>query len=99
MLCGVEGRVPFVDHRLVERLAGVAWGYKFSGRQVKAPLKRVFGHLLPPDVVQRPKVGFPVNLARTLPAEIPGATPWDRWFNFNLLELNLECESLATAGV
>jgi asparagine synthase (glutamine-hydrolysing) len=89
MLCAVEGRVPFVDHRLVERLAGVPMAWKMAGGEVKAPLKRVFGGLLPPGVVTRPKVGFPVPLDRLLPPGLPGATAWDRWFNFNLLELGL----------
>jgi asparagine synthase (glutamine-hydrolysing) len=89
MLCGVEGRVPFVDHRLVERLAGVPLAWKMAGGEVKAPLKRVFGRLLPAGVVTRPKVGFPVPLGRLLPPGLPGATDWDRWFNFNLIELGL----------
>ncbi|MDP3072422.1 MAG: asparagine synthase (glutamine-hydrolyzing) [Opitutaceae bacterium] len=95
MLCGVEGRVPFVDHRLVERLAGVPLGYKMAGGVVKAPLKRVFGHLLPADVVHRPKVGFPVNLDRVLPrGTSDGAgTAMDRWFDFNLSALGLETSS------
>jgi asparagine synthase (glutamine-hydrolysing) len=90
MLCSVEGRVPFVDHRLVERLAGVPLAYKMAGGVVKAPLKRVFGGLLPAAVVSRPKLGFPVALDRILSKELPGATPMDRWFNFNLAELGLE---------
>ncbi len=89
MLCSVEGRVPFVDHRLVERLAGVPLAYKFGAGVVKAPLKRVFGRLLPAAVVARPKVGFPVDLDRVLPPGLPGQTPMDRWFNFNLAELGL----------
>jgi asparagine synthase (glutamine-hydrolysing) len=90
MRCSVEARVPFVDHRLVERMAGISANYKNAGGVVKAPLKRVFGHLLPAAVVQRPKVGFPVSLSRVLPNDIPGATPFDRWFNFNLAELGIE---------
>jgi asparagine synthase (glutamine-hydrolysing) len=89
MLCSVEGRVPFVDHRLVERLTGVPFAYKYGAGVVKAPLKRVFGRLLPADVVARPKVGFPVDLDRVLPPGLPGQTPMDRWFNFNLAELGL----------
>ena len=93
MRCSVEGRVPFVDHRLVERLAGVPLDYKMPRGVVKAPLKRVFGRLLPKSVVQRPKVGFPVDLTGILPPTIPGATPMDRWFNFCLGELGIEHET------
>ncbi|MEO6004644.1 MAG: asparagine synthase (glutamine-hydrolyzing) [Opitutus sp.] len=90
MRCGVEARVPFVDHRLVERLAGVSIDYKMAGGEVKAPLKRIFGHLLPASVVRRPKLGFPVVLDRILPSDVAGATAMDRWFSFNLSELGLE---------
>jgi asparagine synthase (glutamine-hydrolysing) len=99
MLCGVEGRVPFVDHRLVERLAGVPLAWKMAGGVVKAPLKRVFGHQLPADVVHRAKVGFPVDLDRVLPpgAHDGAATAMDRWFDFNLSQLGLETETLVPA--
>lgn len=90
MRCGVEARVPFVDHRLVERLAGASQEYKMAGGEVKAPLKRAFGRLLPASVVRRPKVGFPVLLDRILPSDLPGVTAMDRWFSFNLSELGIE---------
>jgi asparagine synthase (glutamine-hydrolysing) len=93
MLCHVEARVPFVDHRLVERLAGVGFDYKMAGGVVKAPLKRVFGGFLPRAIVERAKVGFPVGLENVLPPDVPGATPMDRWFNFNLSVLGLESET------
>ncbi|MBL9202599.1 MAG: asparagine synthase (glutamine-hydrolyzing) [Opitutaceae bacterium] len=95
MLCGVEGRVPFVDHRLVERLAGVPLDYKMAGGVVKAPLKRVFGRLLPAEVVHRAKVGFPVNLERVLPPGMGAAM--DRWFDFNLSELGIDTGNLVPA--
>ncbi|HVU15775.1 MAG TPA: asparagine synthase (glutamine-hydrolyzing) [Candidatus Didemnitutus sp.] len=94
MRCSVEGRVPFVDHRLVERLAGVSLDYKMANGVVKAPLKRIFARLLPAAVINRPKVGFPVPIDRLLPEDVPGATPMDRWFNFNLAELGLESVAL-----
>ncbi|MBL9186266.1 MAG: asparagine synthase (glutamine-hydrolyzing) [Opitutaceae bacterium] len=99
MLCGVEGRVPFVDHRLVERLAGVPLDYKMAAGVVKAPLKRVFGHLLPPAIVNRPKVGFPVNLDRVLPrgGSAGTGTAMDRWFDFNLSALGLETDPVIPA--
>lgn len=90
MLCSVEGRVPFVDHRLVERLAGVPIAYKLAGGVVKAPLKRVFGRVLPREIIERAKVGFPVPLERMLPATGEGGgSAMDRWFDFNLRELGL----------
>ena len=40
MLCAVEARVPFVDHRLVELMAGVPFGGEWVKR-LKS-LKRIF---------------------------------------------------------
>ena len=61
MLCSVEARVPFVDHRLIERLAGVSFEYKM-GNSFKEPLKRIFGPMIPKEIVERKKIGFPVPL-------------------------------------
>lgn len=84
MRCGVEARVPFVDHRIVERMAGVAAGYRMQDGIVKAPLKRVFADVIPPAIINRKKVGFPVNLASIF--GVPSQAAMDRW-----LEFNLEC--------
>ncbi len=62
MLCGVEARVPFVDHRIVERLAGTPIEYRMEKGIVKAPLKRLAQGIIPSQIIQRRKVGFPVNL-------------------------------------
>lgn len=85
MRCSVEGRVPFVDHRLVERMAGVSFEYRMSDGIVKAPLKRVFTDLVPPEICNRVKVGFPVDLDSILrDYGAAGDSPVDKWFNFNL---------------
>lgn len=90
MLCSVEARVPFVDHRLVERMAGVSYDYRMSGGNVKAPLKRVFADLVPAEIIQRRKVGFPVDLAAVFDAQgNAGASPVENWFTFNLEALGV----------
>lgn len=87
MLCAVEARVPFVDHRLVERLAGVAFDYRMANGVVKAPLKRVFADVMPPTIVARKKVGFPVPLEEIDFGLSSGARGMDAWLEFNLQEL------------
>lgn len=63
MLCGVEARVPFVDHHpLIERMTGVEFSYRMQGGEVKSPLKRVFQDLIPRAIIQCNKVGFSVPL-------------------------------------
>jgi asparagine synthase (glutamine-hydrolysing) len=84
MLCSVEARVPFVDHRLVERLAGVSFNWKM-GDSFKEPLKRVFGTLIPKEIINRKKVGFPVPLDKVFENYLPSEqiTPMDKWLLFN----------------
>ena len=87
MLCSVEARVPFVDHRLVERMAGVPFEYRMNSSQVKAPLKRLFNELIPEEIIKRQKIGFPVPLHQ-IPFPNPSdGTPMDHWLEFNLKEL------------
>lgn len=94
MLCSVEARVPFVDHRLVERLAGVSFDYRMKGGIVKAPLKRIFGDFLPEQITNREKVGFPVPL-ESIPFGIPATgKTMDRWLEFNLIELGVDIDDL-----
>jgi asparagine synthase (glutamine-hydrolysing) len=89
MRCSVEGRVPFVDYRLVERMAGVPFDYRMAGGEVKAPLKRVFADLVPREIIERKKVGFPVDLQRVFDGD-EARQPMDRWLQFNLETLGVD---------
>lgn len=84
MLCDVEARGPFLDYRLVERLAGVSFEYKMENGIVKSPLKRLFKDLLPNEIIHRKKVGFPVSLENILPPNLKGNTYIDKWFEYNI---------------
>ncbi|MFT7624635.1 MAG: asparagine synthase (glutamine-hydrolyzing) [Myxococcota bacterium] len=84
MRCSVEARVPFVDHRLVEYMNGVSFDYRMSGGVVKAPLKRIFGPMLPEIVVTRKKVGFPVPLESIFEDRSGQQTGMDAWLEFNM---------------
>jgi asparagine synthase (glutamine-hydrolysing) len=97
MRCSVEGRVPFVDYRLVERMAGVPISYRMAGGEVKAPLKRVFADLVPRQIIDRKKVGFPVQLQRVFEGDPhgdrqgdAGSPAMDRWLQFNLETLGVD---------
>ncbi len=84
MLCSVEARVPFVDHRLVEMMAGTPFQWRM-GASFKEPLKRVFKNLVPQPIIDRKKIGFPVPLESIF---LNGVTkdikPMDAWLLFNL---------------
>jgi asparagine synthase (glutamine-hydrolysing) len=84
MLCGVEARVPFVDHRLVERLAGCPFDWKM-GKSFKEPLKRIYNNTIPKEIIDREKIGFAVDLGAMF-NEV-NQTPMDSWLEFNLDEL------------
>ncbi|MER9683844.1 asparagine synthase C-terminal domain-containing protein [Mesorhizobium sp. M0184] len=58
MALGLEVRVPFCDHRLVEYVFGTLWAHKtFDGRE-KSLLRAATADLLPLSVVQRVKSAY-----------------------------------------
>lgn len=86
MAHGLESRVPFLDHSLVELAATVPADVKFEGGQMKQLIKQAFSRDVP-DVVmtRRDKMGFPV--------------PLSEWFNNELAEMHNEIiGSMATHG-
>jgi asparagine synthase (glutamine-hydrolysing) len=59
MAVGLEVRVPFCDHRLVEYVYNTPWSLKtFDGRE-KSLLRGAMRDLLPESVVQRVKAPYP----------------------------------------
>lgn len=63
MAHGVEARVPFLDHPLVEFAATIPADIKFRNGELKRLLKSVFSDRLPPAIRDRKdKMGFPVPL-------------------------------------
>jgi asparagine synthase (glutamine-hydrolysing) len=64
MAASIESRVPFLDHRLVEFAAGLPPRTKLRGFTTKWILRQAMRDLLPPEILSRPKMGFPVPFAR-----------------------------------
>lgn len=63
MAHGLESRVPFLDHFLVEFAATIPADIKFPGGKMKALLKEVFKDKIPQKILhRRDKMGFPVPL-------------------------------------
>ena len=61
MAVGLEVRVPFCDHRLVQYVFNTPWSYKtFDGRE-KSLLRAASEDLLPQSVVQRVKSPYPTT--------------------------------------
>ncbi len=59
MKSGLEVRVPFADHRLVEYVYNVPWEFKYRNGVVKGLLRDAAGGLLPKEVLERKKSPYP----------------------------------------
>ena len=85
---GVEGRVPFVDHRMVEFGLSLPDPLKVAGRTGKLVLRRWAERRLPHDHVRRRKRGFFVPIRQWLHGDLldqlasllPENPALQRWF-------------------
>lgn len=59
MHAGLEARVPFADHRIVEYLWNVPWEMKCRDGVVKGLLREAAGDYLPDEVLHRRKSPYP----------------------------------------
>lgn len=59
MYCGLEARVPFADHRIVEYLYNVPWEMKTKDGEVKSLLRISCKGLLPDSILFRKKSPYP----------------------------------------
>lgn len=59
MATGLEVRVPFCDHKLMEYVYNVPWNMKAPNGRVKGLLKDAVQDLLPASVLERPKSAYP----------------------------------------
>lgn len=70
MAFGVEGRVPFLDHRLVEFGLALPDSLKVRGHRGKWLLRHWAEPLLPPGHLERPKRGFHVPVGDWLTGDL-----------------------------
>lgn len=59
MACGLEVRVPFCDHRLVEYAYNMPWDIKSWGGQEKGIVRQAFADDLPIEITGRKKSPYP----------------------------------------
>lgn len=70
MAHGLESRVPFLDHPLVELAATIPSNIKFKDGTMKQVLKNAMSSVLPPTILERQnKMGFPVPLSEWIKGE------------------------------
>jgi len=60
MAASIESRVPFLDHPLVEFAAALPLRMKLRGVTTKYILREAMKTSLPPEILSRKKMGFPV---------------------------------------
>jgi asparagine synthase (glutamine-hydrolysing) len=66
MAHGLESRLPFLDHPIVEFAATIPPDIKFEGGRMKRVLRAALGDVVPPEIEERKdKMGFP--------------TPFNQW--------------------
>ncbi len=70
MAVSLEGRVPFLDHRLIEYVFRLPGKWKVKGATTKYLLKKALEGVLPKNILYKPKHGF--------------AVPLDEWFRGRL---------------
>ena len=71
MAHALEVRVPFLDHELVELVMGLPDKFKSVSSAIpKQLLVDSLGDLLPPEIVNRPKMGFSLPYAQWMKSEL-----------------------------
>ncbi len=63
MAASLEARMPFMDYQLAAFMSALPDRYRVRGFRTKWILREALKQMLPPDILDRPKVGFrlPVN--------------------------------------
>ena len=72
MAHGLEARSPLLDYQVMEFAASLPSSFKLHGRVKKHILRKAVGALLPPAILQRPKMGFGVPIEHWFRAELRG---------------------------
>ncbi|NQU60324.1 MAG: asparagine synthase (glutamine-hydrolyzing) [Rhodospirillales bacterium] len=66
MSTSIEGRVPFLDHGLVDFTMDIPHAWKIRGGEQKYILKKALAGILPDEILYRPKMGFGAPMAEWL---------------------------------
>ena len=70
MTASLEGREPFLDHRIIEYAAQLPDDYKYKDGVKKRILKDIVHEYVPQHLLDRPKMGFAIPIANWLLNEL-----------------------------
>ncbi|MDB5203123.1 MAG: asparagine synthase [Ferruginibacter sp.] len=70
MSVSLEGREPFLDHRIIDWAAQLPMDYKYNNGNKKFILKEIVHKYLPKEMMDRPKMGFGIPLGDWLSTEL-----------------------------
>lgn len=79
MFAGLEGRDPFLDHRIVEFAMRLPFDFKYKNGDSKYILKRILARYIPDELFSRPKQGFAVPVYSWLHKDLISMV--DRYLN------------------
>ena len=70
MTVSLEGREPFLDHRVIEYAATLPNEYKYYNGSKKYILKEIVHQYIPKEMMDRPKMGFAIPIANWMTNEL-----------------------------
>lgn len=70
MSVSLEGREPLLDHRIIEFAAQLPLSFKIQNNTLKYLLRKLTHKYIPSELIDRPKMGFGVPLAKWLNSEL-----------------------------
>jgi len=70
MSVSLEGREPFLDHRIIEWAAQLPSHFKYDKGKKKIILKEIVHKYIPKQIMDRPKMGFGIPLQHWLTQEL-----------------------------
>lgn len=88
MSASLEGREPFLDHRVIEWAATLPDEYKYHNGEKKYILKEIVHDYLPKEMMDRPKMGFAIPIAHWLQNDLR-----------ELVEENLQEKGIKEQGI
>lgn len=70
MSASLEGREPFLDHRIIEFVASLPDDWKYHKREKKYLLKEIVHQYVPKTMLDRPKMGFAIPIEKWMQNEL-----------------------------